>query len=484
MHKLYELVKLMFRIGCIGFGGGSALIPIIEKEVVADRELVTKDEYDRNVVVASVTPGALPVEIASGIGYSVASYKGMVAGAVGMALPGAILTILLLTLFSNMEKEALKQIKYLSVGISVYIIYLLIQYIRNTMQQRKKLDRFMKVVFIMGIVFLLNGEKEINTFLGIDRVNLFDISSIQVLAIAFFLMFFLSGKYAWHKFVGAGIIILLYLLCIGKAQIVQIPELKQVLEILMFVLGAYGVIQSVRQQQISLRIDFKRILKCLFVWIIIFGILVFPACIYGVRSGEYIGKGLLSSLVSFGGGDAYLSVAEGLFVNSGMLSEEVFYGQLVMIVNILPGSILCKTLSGAGYLIGFGATGKIGIGIAMALAGFGISIFGSCSIFMSCLHIYSELERIAVFRMVSTWIRPVIAGLLMSICVSLLSGNMAVGSVCGSSASVMLGMSVLIYGSIVFAERRGEIQAWGVILMAMLMAVVGCNGIEMMGNFF
>ena len=146
------------------------------------------------------------------------------------------------------------------------------------------------------------------------------------------------------------------------------------------------MIQSVRQQKIKLRIDFKRILKCLFVWIIILVILVFPTCIYGVRSAEYIGKGLLSLIVSFGGGDAYLYVAEGLFVNSGMLSEEVFYGQLVMCVNILPGSILCKTLSGTGYLIGYSAMGNIGIGIVMTLAGFAISIFGFCSIFMSCLY--------------------------------------------------------------------------------------------------
>ena len=63
-----QFIRSMFRIGCIGFGGGSALIPVIEKEIVERQGIDTKQNIDKDVIVASITPGALPVEIAASIG--------------------------------------------------------------------------------------------------------------------------------------------------------------------------------------------------------------------------------------------------------------------------------------------------------------------------------------------------------------------------------------------------------------------------------
>ena len=63
-----QLIRPMFWIGCIGFGGGSALIPVIEKEIADRQGIDEKQNIDKDVVVASITPGALPVEIAASIG--------------------------------------------------------------------------------------------------------------------------------------------------------------------------------------------------------------------------------------------------------------------------------------------------------------------------------------------------------------------------------------------------------------------------------
>ena len=58
-----------------------------------------------------------------------------------------------------------------------------------------------------------------------------------------------------------------------------------------------------------------------------------------------------------------------MFVSTGMIKENEFYSQLVSIVNVLPGSILCKTLAGIGYFIGFDIDGSVLQGYAVALAG-------------------------------------------------------------------------------------------------------------------
>ena len=68
IRKELKLMASIFKIGVVGFGGGTALIPVIEREVVEDQKIVEKSEYDKDVIVASITPGALPVEIATGLG--------------------------------------------------------------------------------------------------------------------------------------------------------------------------------------------------------------------------------------------------------------------------------------------------------------------------------------------------------------------------------------------------------------------------------
>ena len=58
--RIRGLMQAMLRVGVIGFGGGNALIPVMEKEFVTKKLYVTKEEYDEAVLAASITPGALP----------------------------------------------------------------------------------------------------------------------------------------------------------------------------------------------------------------------------------------------------------------------------------------------------------------------------------------------------------------------------------------------------------------------------------------
>ena len=64
-----RLFITMFQVGLIGFGGGNALIPVLHQKTVEEQNLLTDEEYEEDVLVASITPGALPVEIAGGIGH-------------------------------------------------------------------------------------------------------------------------------------------------------------------------------------------------------------------------------------------------------------------------------------------------------------------------------------------------------------------------------------------------------------------------------
>ena len=93
MKNLFRLIISMLKVGTIGFGGGNALIPVIQQEVVEEKELITKEEYEKDIIAATLTPGALPVEIASGVGKKAGGLKGMLLGGTVMALPGAVFTV-------------------------------------------------------------------------------------------------------------------------------------------------------------------------------------------------------------------------------------------------------------------------------------------------------------------------------------------------------------------------------------------------------
>ena len=127
-----ELLVTMFKIGCIGFGGGTALVPVIESEVVYEKRLVNKEEYTKDVIVANITPGALPVEVAAGVGRKVCGMPGMLLSALLMGLPGTFLTVLLLILINSSGMRVLQQILFASAGVTAYIIYMLIMYAKGT----------------------------------------------------------------------------------------------------------------------------------------------------------------------------------------------------------------------------------------------------------------------------------------------------------------------------------------------------------------
>ena len=124
----------MNKIGLIGFGGGNALIPVIQQEVVEEKGFITGEEYEKDIVAAALTPGALPVEIAVGVGKAVSGKKGMILAAIAMAFPGALMTVLLMAGMDGLNPKVLTQIQYASIGITAFIMCLLTEYIHNAFQ--------------------------------------------------------------------------------------------------------------------------------------------------------------------------------------------------------------------------------------------------------------------------------------------------------------------------------------------------------------
>ena len=127
----------------------------------------------------------------------------------------------------------------------------------------------------------------------------------------------------------------------GKAGIIQNAYLETGLKVLMFVLAIrglcictrYGMSKGKRPEEEILKSGNKlttaKFTKEMVTWFLFLLILSIPAVIITKDTWLYLLRGFASSIISFGGGDAYLSVADGMFVSTGMIKESEFYSQLV-----------------------------------------------------------------------------------------------------------------------------------------------------------
>lgn len=381
MSKMRSFLFSMLKVGVIGFGGGNALIPVLEQEVVKEKNLVQKEEFDKDIIAATLTPGALPVELASGVGLQACGIGGMVAGGVVMALPGALFTVLLMSILGILDSGIMEQIQYASIGVTAFIMCLLTEYILDTVRSYQK-SRFRVFLWcIIAGVFLATGGRNLLKIFHVG-VSIPQMSTIQILLLT------LAGS---------------------------------------IVVGTFRKSGDKKEKKIQ-RIGLKPLFKRTGIWLVLLLLLSVPA--YFLVSGKAIVfdmHGLASSLLSFGGGDAYLTIADGLFVPDYIGTNE-FYNHLVLVVNVLPGSILCKTLSGIGYVYGVSITGSVAGGISLAVAGFACSVSASCGIFYIIYHLYDWLERVDVFVVIKKTIRVVVSGLLLTVMTGLIQSGIAMNA--------------------------------------------------------
>ena len=92
MNNIYwESFKTFFKIGMFTLGGGYAMIPIIEEEVVNRHRWVDKEEMLDLIAIAQSCPGVFAINISIFVGYKLKKVRGAIATALGTALPSFLI---------------------------------------------------------------------------------------------------------------------------------------------------------------------------------------------------------------------------------------------------------------------------------------------------------------------------------------------------------------------------------------------------------
>ena len=99
----WDSFKTFFKIGIFTLGGGYAMIPLIEEEVVNRKQWVSKDEMIDLIAIAQSCPGVFAINIATFIGYKLNKTRGAIATTIGTALPSFLIILAIAMFFSQFK---------------------------------------------------------------------------------------------------------------------------------------------------------------------------------------------------------------------------------------------------------------------------------------------------------------------------------------------------------------------------------------------
>lgn len=105
MRLLWTMFLSFFKIGAFTIGGGYAMLPLIQKEVVKKRKWIDEVEFLDMVAVAQSAPGPLAVNISVFTGYKMKGIPGLVATVLGATLPSFLIILLVAAVFVGIESH-------------------------------------------------------------------------------------------------------------------------------------------------------------------------------------------------------------------------------------------------------------------------------------------------------------------------------------------------------------------------------------------
>ena len=124
MKTLIDLFFTFCRIGGLTFGGGYAMLPMIQKEIVEEKKWATEEEVLDYYAVGQCTPGIIAVNTATFIGYKVQGIIGAIVATLGVVFPSLIIITIIAALLKNFASYAI--IQHAFSGIRVVVIALII----------------------------------------------------------------------------------------------------------------------------------------------------------------------------------------------------------------------------------------------------------------------------------------------------------------------------------------------------------------------
>ena len=124
MKELWELYISFFKMGAVTFGGGYAMLPILQKEVVEKKAWISSEQVMDYYAVSQGLPGIIAVNVSVFIGYERRKIPGGVAAALGVVSPCLLIIMTIAAFLSNFQENP--YVRHAFAGISVCVAALIL----------------------------------------------------------------------------------------------------------------------------------------------------------------------------------------------------------------------------------------------------------------------------------------------------------------------------------------------------------------------
>ncbi len=157
MSNLFNMFITFFKIGAFTFGGGYAMIPLIEAEVVTKNNWLSKEEFLDIIVISQSFPGALAINSCTFIGYKICGTLGAILGLLGVALPSFIIILIIASIFSKFRNMYLVELIFKGINAAVPLLILV-----GVNSLAKVLDKTTTNIIIVIVTVILSLFLDLN----------------------------------------------------------------------------------------------------------------------------------------------------------------------------------------------------------------------------------------------------------------------------------------------------------------------------------
>ena len=159
MKELFDLFWTFCKIGALTFGGGYAMLPLIQREIVENKKWSTEKEILDYYAVGQCTPGVIAVNTATFIGYKLRGIIGDIVATLGVIFPSIVIILIIATFLQNFADLAIVQSAF--AGIRVAVVALIITTVVKLIKSSIK-DYLGVIIAIIAFV--------ISAFIGLSPV--------------------------------------------------------------------------------------------------------------------------------------------------------------------------------------------------------------------------------------------------------------------------------------------------------------------------
>ena len=159
MKELFDLFWTFCKIGALTFGGGYAMLPIIQREIVENKKWSTEKEILDYYAVGQCTPGVIAVNTATFIGFKLKGIIGGIVATLGVVFPSLIIILVIASFLQNFADMTIVQNAF--AGIRVAVVALIITTVMKLLKSSVK-DFLGIIIAILTFI--------ISAFLGLSPV--------------------------------------------------------------------------------------------------------------------------------------------------------------------------------------------------------------------------------------------------------------------------------------------------------------------------